>query len=346
MIEQHPCLAIMRLGSSQLVGVVKMARKPSKMTILSALSLMDGVTSQEMAEVLDERLLENISSVLHCDHSDVFDVVPMKDGLTNMSCSFRVGDKRYVYRHPGVGTEELVDRQAEMEAQHIAKELGLDNTFIYEDPKLGWKISHFVENSSTINPHDPEQLKQAMILARTLHDCGKTVDRQFDFYDEGARYMSLTECCGEIEVPRFYAMAEKAKRLSEFVRGDNSPLCLTHNDFFELNILRDTDDRYYLIDWEYAGMGDYANDLATFAVCCKLSYEEIEQALEYYFDRKPTPEELRHNLALVGLAGWCWTVWSVYKECQGAYVGNWIYTYMKYAKEYVNLGLKLYEEAQ
>ncbi len=41
-----------------------------------------------------------------------------------------------------------------------------------------------------------------------------------------------------------------------------------------------------------------------------------------YFDRKPDYAELRHNLAYVGLAGWCWYVWSLVKEAQGDFVGG------------------------
>ncbi len=39
--------------------------------------------------------------------------------------------QEYVYRHPGVGTEKLVDRAAEEAGLRLARELGLDNTFIY-----------------------------------------------------------------------------------------------------------------------------------------------------------------------------------------------------------------------
>ena len=38
---------------------------------------------------------------------------PLKQGLTNLSCHIRVGDSEYVYRHPGIGTEGIIDRRAE-----------------------------------------------------------------------------------------------------------------------------------------------------------------------------------------------------------------------------------------
>ncbi|MFR4568947.1 MAG: phosphotransferase family protein [Collinsella stercoris] len=58
------------------------------------------------------------------------------------------------------------------------------------------------------------------------------------------------------------------------------PACLCHNDFFMLNFLIDASGKYYLIDWEYAGMSDYANDFGTFCVCCELGEQEVDAALE------------------------------------------------------------------
>ena len=116
------------------------------------------------------------------------------------------------------------------------------------------------------------------------------------------------------------------------------------NDFFELNFLVDEDDAYYLIDWEYAGMSDYANDFGTFCVCCQLSEKEVDKALVAYFDREPTLEERRHNLAHIALAGWCWYLWSLLKEAEGDFVGEWLYIYYNYAVLYIDKALALYGE--
>ena len=47
--------------------------------------------------------------------------------------------------------------------------------------------------------------------------------------------------------------------------------------------------------------------------------------------------------AFVGLAGWCWSVWSIYKEFEGENVGEWSYVYRSYAKEYLARSLEWYE---
>lgn len=146
-----------------------------------------------------------------------------------------------------------------------------------------------------------------MKMARQLHEQDIEVERSFDFYDESLRYEELLGGPQAVEaIPGYKARAEKFARLKAYVEQDGAPICLTHNDFFYLNFLLDENDRYYLIDWEYSGMSDYASDFGTFVVCSQLSEEEALQALEYYYGRKPTEAELRHNLAYVAFAGWCW----------------------------------------
>ncbi|NGM18166.1 phosphotransferase [Eggerthellaceae bacterium zg-893] len=298
----------------------------------------------QFLENVDSEAFDNIVSVLGCKKSDICDVYPLKQGLTNLSCHFRVGDGEYVYRHPGIGTEELIDRAVEAEALGVARDLGLDDTFIYADPKRGWKLSRFVPDCTTLDPTDPAQLRRAMEMARALHETDARVERPFDFYDEGKRYESLlVEREGAIDVPGFYEMAKRIDRLRDLTLTDDSFTCLCHNDFFMLNFLIDPHGEVDLIDWEYAGMSDYAQDFGTFTVCCQLTDEQADEALCYYFGRTPTPQERRHNFAYVAFAGWCWYVWSLLKEAEGDNVGEWLYIYYRYAKRYLDQALSLYE---
>ena len=295
-------------------------------------------------ENVDSEIFDNIVAVLGCTKAEIHDVYPLKQGLTNLSCHFATNDGEYVYRHPGIGTELLINRAGEVAAQKAAKQLGIDETFIHEDPERGWKISRFIPNCKNLDPHDPAQVARAMQMARSLHESGVTVETTFDFYQEAKRYESLLLEKGPIDIPGYAEDAADADALEAFVVADAAPMCLSHNDFFMLNFLIDDADRYYLIDWEYSGMSDYANDFGTFCVCCQLSPEEIDAALEAYFGRKPTRAERAHNLAHIALAGWCWYLWSLLKEAEGDFVGEWLYIYYNYGREYLTRALELYQE--
>ena len=294
-------------------------------------------------ENIDLDIFDNIVAVLGCSKSEIHDVYPLKQGLTNLSCHFATDDGEYVYRHPGVGTEQMIDRAAEMQALDLAKSIGIDSTFIFENAKRGWKISKFIPNARELDPHNEAELAEAMSVARKLHAQKMTLDRHFDYLDEGLKYESLLLKKGPIEVRGYDELRAQAIRARELARGDGAPTCLTHNDFFNLNLLYDEDGNLSLIDWEYAGMADYASDFGTFVVTCMLDDDEAEKALELYFGRTPTLQEKRHNFVFVGLAGWCWYVWSLQKESEGDNVGDWLYTYYRYAKKSLPLAISLYE---
>lgn len=296
-------------------------------------------------ENLDSEIFDNIVSVLGCEKCEIHDVYPLKQGLTNLSCHFATNDGEWVYRHPGVGTELLVNRQDELVALKTAAELGLDHTFLHEDPARGWKISKFVTNCKNLDGHDQAQLKTAMEMARKLHECDVTLDRSFSFYEEGTAYEKKLLERGPIPINDWAKMKEQATRLNELLVKDAGKPVLCYNDFFGLNFLIGDDGFINLIDWEYAGMSDYANDFGTFSVCEQLSEDEMRLALTYYFGRTPTDAEWRHNLGQVGMAGWCWYAWSMLKEIEGGDVGEWAYTYYRYAKTYLKKALALYDEA-
>ena len=294
-------------------------------------------------ENIDVEIFDNICAVLGCTKDEICNVFPLKQGLTNLSCHFSTSDGEYVYRHPGVGTEQMINRAAEKQALELAKQIGIDNTFIFENPKQGWKLSYFIPNARELDAHDERQLADAMQVARKLHEQDIRLDREFDYYEEGLKYEKLLLAKGPIEVPGYAELKDQAARAKQFADADHAPKCLTHNDFFGLNLLYDEENNLSLIDWEYAGMSDYASDYGTFVVTSELNEEEAEKALELYFGRPPTLEEKRHNYAYVGLAGWCWYIWSLQKESEGDNVGDWLYIYYRYAKKYLPLAISLYE---
>lgn len=116
-------------------------------------------------------ILKNICSVLSCEEKDIEDIVVLKNGMTNSSFRFTCSKdgKKYVYRHPGDGTEAFINRKSEYFSMQVAKTLGIDKTFIHMDEQGGWKISYFVEDARILDYHNPEELAEALKLLADLH---------------------------------------------------------------------------------------------------------------------------------------------------------------------------------
>ena len=298
-----------------------------------------------LMENVDSKVIGIISSALGCAKSQIHDFYPLKQGITNPFCHFAVDDREYVYRHPGIGTDKIVDRRAETAALELAGRLGLDRTFLTSDPAEGWKISRFIPRARNLDVTSNAELARAMRMDRALHDSGEHLDRVFDFVTEGLRYESILSRSGPIDVPGYAELRDKVMRLKECADADGFPRVPSHNDFFHLNFLVGEDGGLDLIDWEYAGMSDVAADFGTMVVCGELSAGRADSALRAYFGRTPTEREHRHFWSYVVFAGWCWYVWALLKESEGDDVGEWLFIYYRHAADHVDRLLAEYESA-
>lgn len=290
-------------------------------------------------------ILDNICAVLDCTRDRVEGIVPIKEGLTNLSFRFSVDGRSYVYRHPGPGTDEIINRRSEAYSQGVAKRLGIDDTFIHQDTQKGWKLSRFVEDCRPFDYHDESHVRQAMDLIRRLHHCGETSQWTYDLFEKAQSMMELLGARSYPSFPDYELLRDRAARLDSFVKEDGIAPCLCHNDFYNTNFLV-SDEAMYLIDWEYSALSDYASDLGVFICCSDYDEDEADRVLETYFQRVLTEGEYRHCIAYVALAAYHWFVWALYKEATGDPVGEWLYLWYRYAKTYSVKALALYENAR
>lgn len=291
---------------------------------------------------VDSEIFDNICSVLECPRSDIVDIVPIKEGLTNLSFRFSCNGSTYVYRHPGAGTEEIINRESEAYSQGVAKKLGIDDTFIFEDPERGWKLSTFIPDCVAFDYHNPDHVERGLALVRKLHASGEVSAWSFDVYEKAEEIVKLLGSKSYPSFPDFAELADRAKLLNDFVKSDGVDQVLCHNDFYNPNFLV-RDDLIYLVDWEYSAMSDYASDLGTFVCCSDYTIDEAEDVIMQYFGRKPTAVERRHCLAYVSISAYYWFVWALYKESTGDPVGEWLYLWYRAAKTYGRYALGLYE---
>ena len=102
----------------------------------------------------------------------------------------------------------------------------------------------------------------------------------------------------------------------------------------------------YLIDWEYAGMADPGCDIGTFIACSDYTPEEAEQVIARYLGHAPTGVELRHYIGYVAMASYFWFLWGLYQEACAKHVGEYLYIWYKYTKQYARLTLERYDHEE
>ncbi|MCQ2751487.1 MAG: phosphotransferase [Coriobacteriales bacterium] len=291
---------------------------------------------------VDSSILNNICKVLKCNKEEIINIVPIKQGLTNLSFMFTVKNKKYVYRHPGAGTDEIINRASETFSQKVALELGLDKTFIYEDKNRGWKISYFIDNCTPFDYHNAKHVKTAMKMGKKLHTCGKKSKFKFDVYENTLEIIEKLGAAQRTSFKDFEVIYSKIQKIAKFLKAEKSPLCLCHNDFYDPNFLV-SKKGMFLIDWEYSGMSDYASDLGTFICCSDYTFEQALEVLNIYFEGKMNEEQLIHCVSYVALSAFYWFVWALYKDMCNDPVGEWLYLWYKHAKNFSEKALELIE---
>lgn len=293
-------------------------------------------------ENTDSKIFKNICKVLDCRESDIVDIQVIKQGLTNLSFHFRCRDGEYVYRHPGVGTEAYISRRSEAFSMQKAHELGLDKTLIYISAEEGWKISRYVRNARTLDYHNESEVRQALGMIRTLHVAAIHSEFNYDTWEK------TIELIGKISATRrdyedFDELYRQVERLHRLVEQDGVKHVLCHRDCFEPNFLIGENGEMNLIDWEYSGNDDPINDLGNFICSSDYNYEQALQAMELYYDRPLTQQELRHALACVAIVSYHWFIWAIYQESVGNTVGEYLLLWYQSTKFYMEKALAMYE---
>lgn len=280
----------------------------------------------------NNQAMELVSRVFQIPESEIRDIRCLKSGMTNQSFLFQVQGTRYLCRIPGPGTEFLINRRQEKNVYDVVAPLGITEHVIYFDGETGYKISEFYEGSRNADPSNPQDMKQCMALLRQFHDTGLQVEHDFDLKERIGFYEKLCYDQGSIPFDDYDMVSEWMEELLTLLGKQRRTKVLAHIDSVADNFLFLPDGSIRLIDWEYAGMCDPLIDVA---MCAIYSYYTLEQSydlLRTYLNRDPTGKEQLVFYAYMGLGGFLWALWAVYKTNMGQEFGEYTIIMYRYAK--------------
>jgi thiamine kinase-like enzyme len=192
---------------------------------------------------------------------------PLGGGITNRNFKVAVGGERFVLRIGGKDTELLgIDRPAEHAASRVAADLGLAPEVVAFVEPEGYLVTRYVDGR--VGEVDVGRVGAAL---RRLHD-GPKLPSRFDSFRVVEIYRATAAERG-VAVPAAYERAHEIARRIERSRAAAPPRPC-HNDLLNANFIAQGD-RLWIVDWEYAGMGDPFFDLGNFAV-----NHELDEAAE------------------------------------------------------------------
>jgi thiamine kinase-like enzyme len=207
---------------------------------------------------------------------------PLGGGITNRNFKVTLDDGAVVLRIGGKDTGLLgIDRHVEHAASRAAAEAGLGPPVVAFVEPEGYLVTRFVAGRPlpVEEVRRPETLRRLASMLRTFHD-GAAIPGRFDSFRVVEAYRATAAAHG-VAAPQAYDDAKAiANRIEAARRSQATHPC--HNDLLNANFIADGE-RIWIVDWEYAGMGDRFFDLANFSINHELCDDENDELLRAYF---------------------------------------------------------------
>ncbi|MDP9184969.1 MAG: choline kinase family protein [Actinomycetota bacterium] len=247
----------------------------------------------------DDAVLAIARSVPGWESGDL-DIEPLEGGITNRNFIVTREAERFVLRVPGRDTELLgIDRANEARAATLAAEAGVGPPVVAFLPASGCFVTRFVEgvHIPATDLRRDDVLGSVVRSLRRFHACAP-VPSAFNVFRVVETYAETAASRG-VDPPRAYLdVHELSDRIEAAVSVNASPLTTCHNDLLNANFLRDGD-HTWIVDYEYAGMGDPFFDLGNLAVNNDLDAAADELLLTHAFG--DVRDRHRARLALMRL---------------------------------------------
>jgi len=263
------------------------------------------------------QVVRNIKLVFRCEEEDVTNFRYIQRRQTNASMVFELNGVNYVYRYPAEGNEELVNWRNEKHSMQIAKELGIDTSYIYADINEGWKINEFIGPHGKPDYDSFEDSRRILKVLKKLHSSDVVTDYGIKFWEGAeAAIESLNQIDPAIFAPYLW-VKDKIKALYELTVNDSVKKCFCHGDSYKPNWMMMPDGSTILIDWEYAGYSDPGIDVGYYIADAGYDIPTAEKFIREYLADDYSEDKLRHFLIYSALIAYYWFIWALQRRAVG-----------------------------
>lgn len=185
----------------------------------------------------------------------------LRGGMMNESFVVNYNNKKYVLYIPTEQANEMVDRHLEKLNQSITYKLGITSKNVYFDETTGIKANRFIEGDSLNHLDEYDEVKIATIL-RKLHSSKQLSLSSYHPFERLEQFVRERKYITKDVSPLYEGIWKTILRNKEYLLSDKQVLC--HNDFQRSNIIKDLEDNYWMIDFEFMANNTPIYDIACF----------------------------------------------------------------------------------
>jgi thiamine kinase-like enzyme len=236
-------------------------------------------------------------------------IAPLSGGITNQNYRVEANGEAYVLRIAGANTGLLgIDREREFVCASTAATVGVGPeviAFLPEQPAL---VSRFCDGT-VLKAEDaarPDVLARIVNSLKRIH-WGPALPGGFCGFQTCRDYSELAAEHG-VDLPTDLKQALEALAKLEQSLGSSGPARACHNDLLPANLI-DNGAQVWIIDWEYAAMGDPFFDLGNLAENLLLDPAQEAELLRLYWGAT-RPADLRRLRAMRAVSALREATWS------------------------------------
>ena len=242
------------------------------------------------------------------------EIVPIAEGRTNRNFHVTAGDDAFFLRLSEKSTELLGStgpRSRTPSGRRPRPVSGLRCSCT----SRSWDASSPGGSTPTPCPRVTSSAKRCsrpVVAAIKAIHAGPPLPSSFDPFRIVEEYRRISEERGVVVPDAFDGAHEKASRIEAAFASDPMPLPPCHNDLLEANFLL-RDGHVWVVDHEYAGMGDPFFDLGNLSINNALSDDAQERLLALYFDTPTDAHRARLKLMRI-MSDFREAMWGVVQQ--------------------------------
>jgi len=279
-------------------------------------------------------IVRNIRLVFRCEEDEIRNFRYLDRQQTNVSFVFEINGVDYIYRHPADGIGEYVNWKDEVRSMVIAKELGIDTTYIYADFREGWKIMEFIGPHGKPDYASFEDSRKIIRVLRKLHAADVVTDYGMKPWEDSEVTLESLNRIDPNAFAPYWELRDRIHALYEKTLSDGVQKCFCHGDTYRPNWMMMPDDSVILIDWEYAGYSDPGIDVGYYISDAEYETEEAERFIREYLQDDFSEQKLRHFLIYTALISYYWFIWALHRRAIGEPREDIEYKYGVMAEKY------------
>ena len=235
--------------------------------------------------LIEDEIIKVATQVFEVETNEVTLDSRFKGGMSNYTYLVYVKNLPYVIRIIGEGGQYLVNPSIEEKHIEEVEHLHLNSEVVYFDAKTGVKVSKYVAGvplSVTMDDTDYPRVAHAL---KTLHQAALPGED----YGLKVRLRRYEKLLKKLPSTTYYVLKMQWLKMYD-TYFSHLPKVLCHGDAQRSNLVK-SEDKIYLLDWEFSGLNDPYYDIASFG---NIDFKDAEKLLEFYLEQKPTPFDLAH----------------------------------------------------